>query len=116
MRWNHQPPPPDAVAALARAAGVSPVLASLLLRQGVADGGGATRFLRPALAELGDPFLLANLEAAAVRLRTAIAGREEVVVLGDYDVDGVTSTALIVSVLRCAASDGGRLRPLAQRD
>ena len=97
MRWNHQPPPPDAVAALA---GVSPVLASLLLRQGVADGGGATRFLRPALAELGDPFLLANLEAAAVRLRTAIAGREEVVVLGDYDVDGVTSTALIVSVLR----------------
>ncbi|MEI6861876.1 MAG: DHH family phosphoesterase, partial [Verrucomicrobiota bacterium] len=100
MRWNHQPPPPDAVAAIVRDAGVSPVLATLLLRQGVADVDGAARFLRPALAGLGDPFLLANLEPAARRLCRAIAGREEVVVLGDYDVDGVTSTALIVSVLR----------------
>ncbi len=100
MRWNHHPPAPATVAALNHAAGVSPVLATLLLRQGATDVGSVTRFLRPALAELGDPFLLANLQDAAIRLRAAIAAREEIVVLGDYDVDGVTSTTLIVSVLR----------------
>ncbi len=100
MRWNHTPPDPAAVAVLNGAAGVSPVLATLLLRQGATDVASATRFLKPSLAELGDPFLLANLEAAAIRLRAAIVAHEEIVVLGDYDVDGVTSTTLIVSVLR----------------
>ncbi len=100
MRWNHHPPAPDAVAGLARTVGVGPVLAALLLRQGAADAAGAASFLDPSLASLGDPFLLTNLEAAAARLRAAIVAGETVVVLGDYDVDGVTSTALLVGVLR----------------
>ena len=57
-------------------------------------------FLDPGLSGLNDPFLLKNLDAAATRLRQAIAGQETVVVLGDYDVDGVSSTALLVMVLR----------------
>lgn len=57
-------------------------------------------FLEPALAALEDPFLLRNLDAAVARVRQAIAANENVVVLGDYDVDGVSSTALLVSVLR----------------
>ena len=100
MRWNHTPTASDAPAALSRALGIGPVLASLLVRQGVADAAGADGFLNPALSTLGDPFLLANLEAAATRLRAAIVGHETVVVLGDYDVDGVTSTALLVGLLR----------------
>lgn len=99
MRWTYQAVPDADVGALSRAAGVSPVLAELLLRNGVAPAE-AGIFLRPALAGLGDPFLLRNLEAAATRLRQAIAQRESIVVLGDYDVDGVSSTALLVSVLR----------------
>ncbi|HTZ20077.1 MAG TPA: single-stranded-DNA-specific exonuclease RecJ [Opitutaceae bacterium] len=100
MLWTYQPFPADEVGALSRHAGVSPVLAELLLRQGLAEAGKAGRFLHPALSELEDPFRVTNVEPAATRLRQAIAQREEIAVLGDYDVDGVTSTALLVSILR----------------
>jgi single-stranded-DNA-specific exonuclease len=100
MRWTHTPLPDAEVEALSKRAGVSRVLAELLLRAGLGDGDAANDFLQPALAGLNDPFLLHNLEAAATRLRQAIAEREQIVVLGDYDVDGVSSTALLVTVLR----------------
>jgi single-stranded-DNA-specific exonuclease len=100
MRWTHTPLPAPEVEALSKRAGVSRVLAELLLRAGLRDEAAATTFLQPALAGLNDPFLLRNLEAAAARLRQAIAQREQIVVLGDYDVDGVSSTALLVMVLR----------------
>ena len=100
MRWTHTPPPAEEVEALSQGAGVSRVLAELLHRAGQRDAGAAAAFLQPALASINDPFLLRNLHAGATRLRTAIAQREEVVVLGDYDVDGVSSTALLVMILR----------------
>jgi len=100
MRWVYTSLPADQVEALSRAAGVSPVLAELLLRVGLASADEATKFLRSGLGELNDPFLLKNLEAASARLCKAIANRESIVVLGDYDVDGVSSTALLVSILR----------------
>ncbi|ACB76740.1 single-stranded-DNA-specific exonuclease RecJ [Opitutus terrae] len=100
MRWTHTPVPTEEIEALSKGAGVSRVLAELLLRAGLRDAGGCATFLAPALAALQDPFLLRNVDAAATRLRQAIANQESVVVLGDYDVDGVSSTALLVSVLR----------------
>lgn len=100
MRWIYTPCPAEEVAAFGRTAGVSPVLAELLLAAGVTDPATATEFLQPSLVALRDPFLLRNLEAGADRLRTAILRREAVVVLGDYDVDGVSSTALLVTILR----------------
>ncbi len=100
MRWIHTSLPADEVEALSKRAGVSRVLAELLLRAGVRSGEAAAEFLQPALAALNDPFLLRNVEAGAARLRQAIAAREQIVVLGDYDVDGVSSTALLVMVLR----------------
>ncbi len=100
MRWIHQPQSASEVEALSKHAGVSRVLAELLLRAGRADPAAAADFLQPTLSQLDDPLRLPNLPAAADRLRRAIAAREQVVVLGDYDVDGVTSTTLLVSVLR----------------
>ena len=100
MRWTHTPPPAEEGEALSQGAGVSRVLAELLHRAGQRDAGAAAAFLQPALASINDPFLLRNLQAGATRLRAAIANREEVVVLGDYDVDGVSSTALLVMILR----------------
>jgi single-stranded-DNA-specific exonuclease len=100
MRWTHTPFAAEEVEALSKRAGVSRVLAELLLRTGLRDSDATTAFLQPALAGLNDPFLLRNLEAAATRLRQAIAQREQIVVLGDYDVDGVSSTALLVMLLR----------------
>ena len=100
MRWIYTPLATAEVEEFSRRLGVSPMLAELLLRNGFRDTDAATRFLRPALAELQDPFLIVNLDAAVARLKQAIARRETLVVLGDYDVDGVGSTALLVSVLR----------------
>ena len=100
MRWTHTPFPADQIETLSRKAGVSTVLAELLCRSGITCPDAATKFLHPGLSELNDPFLLHNIEAGAARLRAAIAAREEIVVLGDYDVDGVSSTALLVSILR----------------
>lgn len=100
MRWNHTPVHAASVADLVRAAGTTPIVAELLLRNGLTEPGQATRFLAPALATLGDPFLLAHLEAAADRLLRALRGKESVTVLGDYDVNGVCSTTILVSLLR----------------
>lgn len=100
MRWIHKPCPAAEVETLSKAAGVSRVLAELLYRTGLREAAAAAEFLQPALAGLNDPFLVRNLEAGASRLRQAIANREAVAVLGDYDVDGVSSTALLVMVLR----------------
>ena len=100
MRWTYTPPPADEVEALSRRAGVSPVLAELLWRRGMGSEEAIHRFLHPTLAELNDPFLVVNLARATERLRDAITRREDIVVLGDYDVDGVSSTALLVSLLR----------------
>jgi len=100
MRWTYQPLPAETVEALSKSAGVSRVLAELLLRAGIDAPEACATFLQPPLAALNDPFLLHNIDIAATRLRQAIARRESLVVLGDYDVDGVSSTALLVSVLR----------------
>jgi len=100
MRWVHTPLPAAEIEALSKREGVSLVLAELLLRAGLGDAAAAGLFLRPALAGLADPFLLRNLAAAVDRLCQAIAAREAVTILGDYDVDGVSSTALLVTVLR----------------
>jgi single-stranded-DNA-specific exonuclease len=99
MRWNYTPVHAASVDALARSLDTTPVVAELLLRAGVPEDL-AIRFLQPTLAGLGDPFLLTNLERAVERLQKAISGGEKVVVLGDYDVDGVSSTTLLVGILR----------------
>ena len=100
MRWNYTPVRAESVAALASSLGTTPVVAELLLRTGLTEPAAAMRFLQPALATLSDPFLLVNLEAAVDRLLRALRARERVVVLGDYDVDGVCSTTILVSLLR----------------
>jgi len=100
MRWNYTPVQAESVAALAQQLGTNHVVAELLSRGGHTDPEPATRFLQPALATLGDPFLLGNVSHAVSRLIKALEAREQVTVLGDYDVDGVSSTTLLVGVLR----------------
>jgi len=100
MLWIHTPIPAAEVEDLSKRAGVGPVLAELLLRVGHRDPALAAEFLRADLSKLEDPFLVGNVVAAVARLKAAILARERITVLGDYDVDGVSSTALLVLVLR----------------
>ncbi len=110
MRWNYTPVHAESVAALARSLGTTPVVAELLLRTGVAEVA-AARFLTPTLAAIADPFLLVNLERAVDRLRQAISRQEKVMVLGDYDVDGVCSTTILVGLLRRLGLDPAYIVP-----
>ena len=87
-------------ARLAAAAGLSAPVGRILWARGYRDAGAVQRFLEPRLDQLPDPFGLKGIEAAVARLQRALAQREAICVYGDYDVDGVTSTVLLVSVLR----------------
>src|SRR5438093_12154431 len=85
---------------LAAELGLLPAVGRALWARGVRDAAAAQRFLEPQLDQLPDPFGLKGIEAAVARLQRALATGEKICVYGDYDVDGVTSTALLVSVLR----------------
>jgi len=85
---------------MAKAHRIGPLLAQCLLNRGISEAEDVEKFLAPRLKHLADPFLLPNMGVAVDRLLAARAAEQTVVVFGDYDVDGVTSTALLVEVLR----------------
>ena len=93
--WQARPCADEQVAQLADALGVSAVTARLLCIRGMAEPDSARRFLAPSLADLHDPFLLADMGVAVARILRAIARRERIAIHGDYDVDGVTSTVIL---------------------
>lgn len=70
------------------------------MRKGFASAEEVEDFLRPRLKSLSDPFLLPNMEAAVARILAAFDRRERIVIFGDYDVDGVTSLALLAEACR----------------
>jgi single-stranded-DNA-specific exonuclease len=98
-RWRHHAPCEPALE-LARAHDLHCQVASLLWHRGHREADQIRAFLDPRLQSLGDPFLLTDLRAAAERIQRAIAAGERMVIFGDYDVDGITSTALLARVLR----------------
>ena len=88
------------VAALATAAGLRPLTARLLVARGIAEADLAARFLAPRLANLRPPDGMADLSRALERLVAAFAAGETIGVFGDYDVDGVTTAAVLTSAFR----------------
>ncbi|HBH61930.1 MAG TPA: single-stranded-DNA-specific exonuclease RecJ [Nitrospiraceae bacterium] len=87
------------LAHLSRKLSISPVLAQVLVNRGMKDAVSIKDFLYPSLKRLHDPFLMPDMRAAVDRLKSAIDGDETVLVHGDYDADGITATALLVSTL-----------------
>src|SRR5499427_312166 len=83
--------------ALATATGLSPLLCQLLINRGITDPAAIQAFLTPSLHDLHDPYLLHGMEPAVQRLVAAIRQGERIAIYGDYDVDGVTATALLVT-------------------
>jgi len=100
FRWSPAPPQPLLAGQLASQLNISPLLAQCLLNRGFSEPSAIQYFLQPRLKNLADPFLLPNMDAAIVRLLRAREQNEPLVIFGDYDVDGVTSTALLLEVLR----------------
>lgn len=100
MRWTLRPKQDKAdITQLSKALGVAPVIASLLIQRGVHTFDEAKKFFRPNLQDLHDPFLMKDMDKAVARIEKAIANKENILVFGDYDVDGTTSVALVSSYL-----------------
>ncbi|MBI2946830.1 MAG: single-stranded-DNA-specific exonuclease RecJ [Verrucomicrobia bacterium] len=97
--WSVAPPQAELADVLARALSISPLLAQCLINRGLSEPEPARRFLQPRLKNLSDPSLLPGMDSAVERLTRARELKEPVVVFGDYDVDGVTSAALLLEVL-----------------
>jgi single-stranded-DNA-specific exonuclease len=98
-RWSLAPAQPLLAGRLASALNLSPLLAQCLLNRGLSEPEQISCFLEPRLKQLADPFLLPNMGAAVDRLFRAREKEESLVIFGDYDVDGVTSSALLSEVL-----------------
>ena len=86
--------------ALSKALGISPVLAHLLIKRGVKSPGEARNFLSCDISSLHDPFLFREMEKVTGRIKSAIDNKEKILIYGDYDVDGLTATALLYTTLK----------------
>ena len=99
--WEIKPQPAEeAVASLAEAINISPMLAAILVQRGVQTFDQAKTYFRPELTDLHDPFLMKGMSEAVNRISEAIQNEEKILVYGDYDVDGSTSVALFYGFFR----------------
>ncbi len=100
MRWTIKPKPePQQIAELSNALKVDGLVAQLLIQRGITTYADAKKFFRPELSDLHDPFLMKDMDLAVARIEKAMANDENILVFGDYDVDGTTSVALVSSYL-----------------
>ncbi|MDD6735742.1 MAG: single-stranded-DNA-specific exonuclease RecJ [Clostridiales bacterium] len=79
---------------------IPPAIAVILLNRGITDSKAAASFLKKGLDGIHDPFLLNDMDAAADRIIAALSSKEKITVYGDYDADGVTSTAVLYGFLK----------------
>jgi single-stranded-DNA-specific exonuclease len=101
MRWTlKQNPDSHKVKSLAKELKVDGLIASLLVQRGIETYEQARQFFRPSLEDLHDPYLMKDMDKAVSRIETAIENGENILVFGDYDVDGTTSVALVSSFMK----------------
>lgn len=99
ISWQVLPREPNGAKKLANALRIPILLAQLLLNRGLEEPAQAHHFLFPKLSDLHNPFLLRDMNRAVFRIGQAIANQEKIMIYGDYDVDGLTGTALIYHFL-----------------
>ena len=101
MRWTLKTKPsPEKVKALAAELKVDELIAMLLVQRGIETYEAARQFFRPSLADLHNPYLMKDMDKAVARIEAAIANAENILVFGDYDVDGTTAVSLVSSYLK----------------
>jgi single-stranded-DNA-specific exonuclease len=101
MRWTIKPKPAEEkINNLAQALNVEDFVATLLVQRGIETFEDAKVFFRPSLDHLHDPFLMKDMDKAVARIEVAVANQENILVFGDYDVDGTTAVSLVSSYLK----------------
>ncbi len=117
LHWQFiETAPPEAVLHLAHEANVPPIIARVMLNRGIDSKNAALTFFRTELDRLHDPFLMADMKAAITRLSTALHRKENMLIYGDYDVDGITATALLKLAFRHLGFDIPHYIPDRLRD
>lgn len=104
-KWVVAAPDPERAERLARAVGVSNLVAQILVNRGLTEPAAARSFLSPQIADLRDPDEIPGMREAVKRLRDALRNGERVGLFGDYDVDGVSGCALLMRFLRMLGHD-----------
>ncbi len=99
-RWVFFPPNKPLQTELASRLKISTLMAQVLINRGIADAESARNFLQPHIGTLGDPSLLPGIEKASIRINEAVRKAEKIVIYGDYDVDGLSATALMYRCLK----------------
>ena len=101
MLWTLKPPlEKEKINQLAKELSIDKTLAKLLLFRGISTFDEAKKFFRPSLNELHNPFLMKDMDVAVQRIETAISANENILIYGDYDVDGTTAVSLVSSYLK----------------
>ncbi|NPU95890.1 MAG: single-stranded-DNA-specific exonuclease RecJ [Candidatus Omnitrophica bacterium] len=98
--WKWKSASEEAVQQLSQQAGLSPLLARLLTQRGITTAAQAHAFLFPGEQEVPSPFQFSEMEKAVARIHQALDRRERVLIHGDYDVDGITSTCILLETFR----------------
>ncbi|MEX0791931.1 MAG: single-stranded-DNA-specific exonuclease RecJ [Pirellulaceae bacterium] len=106
VRWRITPHDPAKVRALERSANLSPIVAQLLVSRGIVDPSVAREFLDAKLSGLRDPELLPGIPSAVDTIQAALSAGQKIYIYGDYDADGITSTAILY---RCLQLLGGNV-------
>ena len=99
MEWQEKVFDQEITTALQRSTDISPFLAKLLAERNIESVEDAEDFLSPKLAHLQDPFDISNMDRAVGRIKDAIKQKEEVLLIGDYDVDGISSVSILQKIL-----------------
>jgi single-stranded-DNA-specific exonuclease len=107
QHWILAEPHPREAEELASAARIPLVLAELLIARNISTSGEAFAFLNPEVAHLHDPLLMLGMAKAVERIESAIAGKEPILLYGDYDVDGTTAVVLLKTAIEML---GGAVR------
>ena len=104
QKWHIAPPHPEAAARLT-AAGYPCLVSAVLASRGIATEEEAAAFLEQEQRLTYSPFLMADMDKAAARVQQALADGEKIAVFGDYDVDGITATCILVDYLQSRGAD-----------
>lgn len=103
--WYFKPPNEELNDMLSRDLDINRLIAQILINRGFKNPDDIHRFIYPKLTDLRDPFMLKDMETAVRRTIDAVVNHEKIVIYGDYDVDGITSIALISDVLRILGAE-----------
>lgn len=103
--WQILQPDIRRVEKIERTLNCHPVIASILVSRGILSEKDALNFLNPSVSQLSQPFSIKDIDAATDRILTAIRNEEKILIFGDYDVDGITATTILLDFFRSVGAE-----------